>query len=70
MNFNLLQRNTLKPFLEGIIPTFIKGGNARLAATGTNIWRDGILDNYAVTDAYETHPLELSNAILLKTREH
>lgn len=69
MNFNLLTRNSLKPFLEGIIPSFFKGSNARLAATGNNIWRDSVQEHYAVSEAYETHPLELTNAILLKTRE-
>ncbi len=70
MNFALFTRSHIRPWLEGFVPFFFKAGSQTLVAgSGTKIWRDSVTETYSVTEAYKEVPLELSNALLLKTRE-
>lgn len=68
MNFTLFTRNGIKPWLEGFLPSFVRGGNT--VASASTVWRESMTENLRISNAYADNPLELSNVLLLKTKEN
>ena len=71
MQFRIFKRSWLVPTLEGLIPDFRSPENTlpSTAADKTAVWRDCVLDQYSVSDAWRDKPVDLSNVLILKTRE-
>lgn len=69
MNFKLFTRNGVMPWIKGAFPAYLFPANTGLQAGSVNVGRLSIQDTYTVGKAYSDVPLELTNALFLKTRE-
>jgi hypothetical protein len=62
----LLSRRNPLNFVKKLLPL---NYGTHLPGESTNIWRESVTDNHKITEEFKDVPLELSNALYLKTIE-
>ena len=63
------------PWLMGLTSVFFRKAPKNIYQLGTLeggsfVWRNAVLDGYKVSPAFSQQPMDLSNYLLLRTREH